>query len=80
MPVKSIYDSSVEDAGVLSDGTGKVWYEKLVGGLRWLEDEDLQGAQVGFEFDTWMIDTSVYLGWYVFIPSFCSLNGVLGCM
>ena len=63
MPVRSIYDSSLEDAGVLSEGTGKVWYEKLVGKLRHLEGEDLQGALTGFDFDSWVIDTSVYLGW-----------------
>lgn len=65
MPVRSIYDSSLEDAGVLSEGTGKVWYENLVGGLRHLKGDELQGAQTGFEFDTWMIDTGVYLGWFV---------------
>jgi D-amino-acid oxidase len=67
MPIVSIYDASLEDAGVLSEGTGKVWYEKLVGGLRDLEEGVLEkhGALTGFEFDSWVIDTSVYLGWYV---------------
>jgi len=61
MPIRSIYDASLDEAGVLSEGTGRVWYEKLVGGLRHLKGEELKGALTGFDFDTWVIDTVCFM-------------------
>lgn len=63
MEVRALMDSTIEEAGVLSNGTGKIWYEELVGGLRWLEGEELKGAGVGYDFTTWQLDTGIYLGW-----------------
>jgi D-amino-acid oxidase len=64
MPITAIYDSEIQEAGVLSQGTGKIWYESLVGGVRMLEGKELpQGARFGCELDTFVVDTQVYLPW-----------------
>ena len=64
MPITAIYDSEIEEAGVLSQGTGKIWYEKLLGGIRMLKDKELpKGARFGCELDTFVVDTQVYLPW-----------------
>ena len=78
MPARALYDASLEDAGLLSEGTGKVWYENLVGGLRQLEGEELQGALTGFDFDSWMIDTGVYLSWSVYPFLFRERTSTIG--
>jgi hypothetical protein len=64
MKIKVLFDREIEQAGVLSIGTGKIWYGELVGGLRHVRDPDLQGAKFGFEFDTFMVDSQIYLPWY----------------
>lgn len=64
MPIHAIYDSPIEDAGVLSEGTGKIWYDQLVGGLKMVPKEQLpNGAEFGYDADTFVIDTQVYLPW-----------------
>lgn len=64
MPITAIYDSVIEEAGVLSQGTGKIWYEELVGGIKMLESRELpEGARFGCELDTFVVDTQVYLPW-----------------
>ncbi|KAF2259575.1 D-amino-acid oxidase-like protein [Lojkania enalia] len=65
MGLRGIFDSRIEDAGILSEGTGRVWYEGLVGGMRELEREELpEGAVFGLDFQsTFRINTQVYLGW-----------------
>lgn len=67
MGMWGIFDSPIEETGLLSDGMGKVWYEELVGGLRRLgEDEGPREKVFGLEFGgTWRINTQVYLAWYV---------------
>jgi D-amino-acid oxidase len=84
MGMRAFYDSSIEDAGVLSDGTGKIWYDELVGGLKYLSGEDLpEGAVFGLEFpSTFRINTQVYLSWYVSSSShrmWQMLTKVIGC-
>lgn len=64
MPITAIYDSVIEDAGVLSTGTGKIWYEDLVGGVRMLGEGELpEGAKFGCDLKTFVVDTQVYLPW-----------------
>jgi len=64
MDIRAIFDSEKEDAGILSQGTGKVWYEKLVGGLRPIPDAELPaGAKFGFELSTFVINVQSYLPW-----------------
>jgi len=61
-----IFDTPIEEAGILSTGTGKVWYDQLVGGLRQLSKDELpDDATFGIEFPTsFRINTAVYLQWY----------------
>jgi D-amino-acid oxidase len=64
MPITAIYDSKIEEAGVLSQGTGKIWYEDLVGGIRMLGEKELpKGAKFGCDLETFVVDTQVYLPW-----------------
>jgi D-amino-acid oxidase len=62
-----IFDAPIEETGILSDGTNKIWYDQLVGGLRHLSTEELpKDAVFGIEFPTtFRINTAVYLYWYV---------------
>jgi D-amino-acid oxidase len=61
----TVFDAPIEETGVLSDGTNKIWYDQLVGGLKELSKEQLpKGAVVGIEFPTtFRINTAVYLQW-----------------
>ncbi|THX52632.1 putative D-amino acid oxidase [Aureobasidium pullulans] len=64
MPITAVYDSEIEDAGVLSTGTGKIWYDGLAGGIAMLGEERLpEGAKFGYELSTFVVDTQVYLPW-----------------
>lgn len=60
-----IFDSPIEETGILSKETNKIWYDKLVGGLRFLSKEELpHDANFGLEFPTtFRINTAVYLTW-----------------
>lgn len=70
MDIHAIYDNPIEDAGVLSAKTGKIWYDSMVGGIRMVEKSQLpQGAEFGCDLSTFVIDTQVYLPWYVAISS-----------
>jgi len=55
----------LEDAGVVTPETGKIWYEDLVGGIEPLSEEELpEGALTGLNFkSTFTINTQVYLQW-----------------
>ncbi|CAG8947946.1 unnamed protein product [Penicillium salamii] len=64
MSIRSIYDDEIEKVGILSDFTGKIWYDKLVGGLHYLAQEELpDGAKFGFDAQTFVINVQVYLPW-----------------
>lgn len=60
-----VFDAPIEETGILTEETGKVWYDSLVGGLRKLNDTELpKDAVFGFEFpSTFRINTQVYLQW-----------------
>lgn len=66
-PLRMIYDSKIEDAEILSKGTGKIWYEELVGGLRKMDKKELPaGAVFGLDVrSTFVINTQIYLQWCV---------------
>ncbi|KAL6152939.1 hypothetical protein ACJBU6_08106 [Exserohilum turcicum] len=65
MGMWAVFDAPIEDAGILTEQTGKVWYDSLVGGLRNLGKEELPADAVfGFEVpQTFRINTQVYLQW-----------------
>ncbi|KEQ90822.1 hypothetical protein AUEXF2481DRAFT_9098 [Aureobasidium subglaciale EXF-2481] len=64
MPITAIYDSKIEDASVLSETTGKIWYDELGDGAKMLPKNQLPaGAKFGYDFSTFVIDTQVYLPW-----------------
>jgi hypothetical protein len=56
-----MFDKEQEEAGVLSPD-GKIWYEKLVGGLREVKDLP-EGVKFGYELDTFVVDVTTYLPW-----------------
>ena len=62
-----VFDAPIEETGLLTKETGKVWYDQLVGGLRNLEESELpKGATFGLDYpSTFRINTQVYLQWYV---------------
>jgi D-amino-acid oxidase len=68
MELRSLFDSDMKEAGVLSQGTRKVWFEKLVGGLRMVGEEEVSktGAVFGWDIDSFMINVQIYLPWYVY--------------
>jgi D-amino-acid oxidase len=71
MPITAIYDSKIEEAGVLSQGTRKIWYEDLVGGIRMLGEKELpEGANFGCDLETFVVDTQVYLPFSFFLTFF----------
>jgi D-amino-acid oxidase len=63
MDLRFFFENKVKDAGVLSEGTGKIWYEELVG-LEYIEKGGLpEGVEFGYDMSTWLIDVQVYLRW-----------------
>jgi D-amino-acid oxidase len=67
MGMWAVFDTPIEEAGILTEETGKVWYDKLVGGLRKLGENELpKDAAFGIEIpQTFRINTQIYLQWYV---------------
>ncbi|KAF2853383.1 D-amino-acid oxidase-like protein [Plenodomus tracheiphilus IPT5] len=65
MGMWAFFDAEKEEAGVLSEGTGKVWYDGLVGGIREMRKEEMPGDAVyGMDIpSTFRINTQVYLQW-----------------
>ncbi|KAI8933528.1 hypothetical protein NX059_009265 [Plenodomus lindquistii] len=61
----AFFDAGREEAGVLSKGTGKVWYDELVGGIRDVSKENMpRDAVFGMDIpSTFRINTQVYLQW-----------------
>ncbi|KAH7559767.1 hypothetical protein BM1_03401 [Bipolaris maydis] len=59
MGMWAVFDTPIEEAGILSQETGKVWYDELVGGLKPLGDKDLpKDAVFGIEIpQTFRINT-----------------------
>jgi hypothetical protein len=77
MAMWGVFDAPIEETGILTEETGKVWYDELVGGLRNLGEHELpKGATFGLEFpSTFRINTQVYLQWYVAFAMFSKTQG-----
>lgn len=66
LPMQGIFDGRIEEVGILSAGTGKIWYEELVKLRKLRADELPKGGVFGLYFgSTFRINTQVYLNWYV---------------
>ncbi|KAF2998795.1 hypothetical protein E8E13_000619 [Curvularia kusanoi] len=64
MQIKWHYEVPIEEAGILTSATGKLWFEDLVGGLRKIEKNELPLETVfGFEMASFVIDVQKYLPW-----------------
>ena len=66
MGMRGYFDSPLEETGLVTEETGKIWFDELVGGLKTLsKEESPEGAMFGVEFPTtFRINTQVYLNWY----------------
>ncbi|KAK2000684.1 FAD dependent oxidoreductase [Colletotrichum falcatum] len=64
-PLRMIFDQKIEDAGILSQGTGKLWYEDLVGGVTPLSKDELpERAVFGLDMPSaFVINVQIYLQW-----------------
>lgn len=66
MNIKFYYEQPIEEVGILTPETGKLWFDELVGGLRKVGKEELpNGCVFGFEMPTFVIDVQRYLPWSV---------------
>ncbi|KAH7138541.1 hypothetical protein B0J11DRAFT_514692 [Dendryphion nanum] len=65
MGMRGYFDGPLEESGLLTPQTGKIWYDELVGGLKQVPKEELpEGAVFGLDFpSTFRINTQIYLGW-----------------
>ncbi|KAF2868692.1 FAD dependent oxidoreductase [Massariosphaeria phaeospora] len=65
MGMWGVFDARIEETDLLTEATGKIWYDELVGGLRNLDETELpKGAVFGLEFpSTFRINTQIYLQW-----------------
>ncbi|EQB47575.1 FAD dependent oxidoreductase [Colletotrichum gloeosporioides Cg-14] len=64
-PLRMIFDQKIEDAEILSEGTGKLWYDDLVGGAVSLNENELpEGAVFGLDLpSTFVVNSQIYLQW-----------------
>ena len=66
MNIRFHYDQPIEEVGILNPETGKLWFEKLVGGLTKIEGDDLPAGTIfGFEMASFVMDVQIYLPWYL---------------
>lgn len=66
MGIRWHYEHPIDEVGIKTPQTGKLWYEELVGGLKEIEQQDLpEGTVFGFEMASFVIDVQKYLPWYV---------------
>ncbi|KAJ6039355.1 hypothetical protein N7444_008260 [Penicillium canescens] len=64
MDLKAIFDRPIEQAEVLSQVTGKIWYDKITGGIRPVPRDSLpEGACFGLIMSTFSVNTQGYLAW-----------------
>ncbi|KAJ5593959.1 uncharacterized protein N7459_000167 [Penicillium hispanicum] len=64
MDIRFHYDQPIEDVGILTPSTGKLWFEDLVGGLKPIAKGELpNGAAFGFEMASFVLDVQRYLPW-----------------
>ncbi|KAH7322455.1 hypothetical protein B0I35DRAFT_389355 [Stachybotrys elegans] len=64
MNIRWHYEQPIEDVGIMTPATGKLWFEELVGGLKKIEQEELpDGCAFGFEMASFVINVQQYLPW-----------------
>ncbi|KEY74648.1 hypothetical protein S7711_08415 [Stachybotrys chartarum IBT 7711] len=64
MPIRWHYERPIDEVGIKTPATGKLWFEELVGGLKKIEKMDLPtGCDFGFEMASFVIDVQKYLPW-----------------
>lgn len=65
MDIRWHYEAPIDEVGIKTPETGKLWFEELVGGLKKIEEKDLpDGTAFGFEMASFVIDVQRYLPWY----------------
>lgn len=64
MGIRKYADAPIEESGMQSVGTRRVWYEDLVG-LKYLKKSELlPDAVFGVDIEkTWVVNTAIYLPW-----------------
>jgi D-amino-acid oxidase len=66
MRIRFHYEKPIDEVGILTPATGKLWFEELVGGLEAIGKEELPGGTVfGFEMASFVINVQMYLPWCV---------------
>jgi hypothetical protein len=64
MNIKFHYNQPIEDVGILSPSTGRLWFDELFGGLKPIEKHEIpRGAVFGFEMASFVLDTQRNLPW-----------------
>lgn len=64
MQIRFHYEHPIEQVGILTKTTGKLWFEDLVGGLKTIPEHELpSGTAFGFEMASFVIDVQKYLPW-----------------
>ena len=64
MNIRCHYDNPIDEVGIKTPATGKIWFEDLVGGFIDIGKEELpKGSVFGFEFATFVLDVQRYLPW-----------------
>lgn len=64
MNIRFHYDRPIDEVGIKTQATGKLWFEDLVGGLTKIEGDALpKGTAFGFEMASFVINVQKYLPW-----------------
>jgi len=64
MNIRAYYEKAIDEVGIKTEATGKIWFDELVGGLSEIPDQELpEGTVFGFEFASFVIDVQRYLPW-----------------
>ena len=64
MQIRWHYEQPIDEVGIKTPATGKLWFEKLVGGLEKIPEEELpSGTAFGYEMASFVIDVQRYLPW-----------------
>ena len=64
MNIRFHYDRPIDEVGIKTPATGKLWFEDLVGGLTKIQGDALpEGTAFGFEMASFVIDVQKYLPW-----------------
>jgi hypothetical protein len=68
MNIRFHYEKPIEEVGILTPATGKLWFEELVSGLEAIGKDELpEGTVFGFEMASFVINVQMYLPWWAFV-------------